>query len=196
MKAPAGLASAAAVAMLAGRGTAATPGASGTGSTSAAAAATHSSAQPSCHQQYRAWKYGPARPFGKQIVPALNNVQAAAGIEDIPRLDKALKNAGNIARRLAAYPMPGCADPKGYWAQMLGYLQAAGDNASTSSGFAGLLLAMAPLQKIKAVESKLAAELKTNTGTTVTAPAATQSPANDPTFAYPRRQAMRHHLSR
>jgi len=60
--------------------------------------------------------------------------------------------------------MPGCVDPAGYWRKMLGYLKAAGDDASTSSGLGGLLAAMAPLQKVKAVENKLTAELKTNAG--------------------------------
>jgi hypothetical protein len=60
--------------------------------------------------------------------------------------------------------MPHCADPASYWAQLPGYLKAAGDNSSTSSGLAGLLAAMAPLQKIPAIEGKLGAELKKNAG--------------------------------
>ncbi len=160
MRALAGLAVAGTVALLAGCGTTATPAAGGTRS----AAATHTSAPPSCHQQYKAWQNGPARTLGKQIVPALKKVQAEASTEDIPLLNKALKDSGNIARQLKAYPMPACADPAGYWTQMLGYLQAAGDNASTSSGLAGLLTAMAPLQKVQGVENKLGAELKKNAG--------------------------------
>src|SRR5271165_1840496 len=183
MKALALLATAAAIAMLAGCGTTTTPAATRTGGTSAAAAATHSSAPPSCHQQYGKWKNGPARPLATQIERALKKVGAAAAIEDIPALNKALKDAGNIARRLAAYPMPRCADPKAYWTQMLGYLKAAGDNASTSSGLGGLLAAMAPLEKVKAVESKLGAELKKDAAAVT--PARTATPAAEPTFAFP-----------
>jgi rhamnogalacturonyl hydrolase YesR len=53
-----------------------------------------------------------------------------------------------------------CADPHGYWHQILAGLQAAADNASTSSGLGALLLAMGPLQKVKAAEKKLSAEMK------------------------------------
>jgi len=78
----------------------------------------------------------------------------------VPELNSALHAAGNDARSLKAYPMPACADPSGDWAKMLGYIQAPGDNASTSSGLSGLVLAMAPLEKVKGVENKLTAGLK------------------------------------
>jgi hypothetical protein len=155
---------AAAIALVTGCGATAPPpasqaGASASTTPSASAAA---STPPSCHQQYKTWQDGPARPLGKQIVPALKKVDTAATSEDIPELNSALKAAGDIARRLTAYPMPACADPKGYWTKMLRYLQAAGDNASTSSGLAGLITAMAPLEKVPAVENKLEAEIKKN----------------------------------
>lgn len=114
----------------------------------------------SCKQQYDSWKTGPAKKVADQMQSDLNKVTAAASAEDVPELNSALHAAGNDARSLKAFPMPSCADPAGDWAKMLGYIQAAGDNAGTSSGLSGLILAMAPLQKIKPLETKLTAELK------------------------------------
>lgn len=158
---------AAVVAILAGCGTAApsagsTPPAPSGSGTSAAAA---TSAPPSCHEQYLAWKTGPAKAVAdKQLQPALRKVEAAGSDEDLPLLQSSLEAAGRVAVKLEAYPVPPCADPKGYYAQMLGLLRAAGDNASTSSGLSALILAEAPLQKVPAVENKLTAELKKNAG--------------------------------
>lgn len=114
----------------------------------------------SCKAQYDAWKTGPAKALAARMMSDLNKVSAAGTTEDVPALNAALHAAGNDARALKAYPMPSCADPAGYWSQMLGYIQAGGDNASTSSGLSGLLLAMAPLEKVKPLGDKLTAELK------------------------------------
>jgi len=76
-----GLAAAAAIAGLAGCGTNAPPAATGQ---STAAPAITTSTPPSCHEQYQAWKYGPARPLGKRVTHALQAVEAAGASEDIP----------------------------------------------------------------------------------------------------------------
>lgn len=60
-------------------------------------------------------------------------------------------------------PAPACADPHGYWRQILARIKAAGDNAGTASGLTGLILAEAPLKAIPALEKKLDAELKRTT---------------------------------
>jgi hypothetical protein len=135
------------------------------GSTPAAAptvAATKSvTAAQACKQSYDAWKTGPAKTIetGK-LEPALKRVQAAGASEDLSELRSALEATGRAARDLKAYPMPVCADPRGYWPQMLALLQASGDNARSSSGLSALLLAEAPLQKVPGIEGKLTAELK------------------------------------
>jgi hypothetical protein len=138
-------------------------GGSTSGGTPAAGTTTHQTAHQaavSCKQQYDTWKTGPAKTVANRIQADLSKVTSAANAEDVPELNSALHAAGNDARSLKAYPMPVCADPSGDWAKMLGYIQAAGDNASTSSGLSGLVLAMAPLEKVKGVENKLTAELK------------------------------------
>jgi hypothetical protein len=144
---------AAALALAACGGTPSTP------ATSAGTPVAHTAAQ-TCKQQYDTWKTGPAKAGASKIDAALKKVGSAASAENVPELNSALKAAGGDAQALEAYPMPSCADPKGYWAQMLGYIQAAGANAGTSSGLPGLMLAMAPLQKVTGVEAKLTAELR------------------------------------
>jgi hypothetical protein len=67
---------------------------------------------------------------------------------------------GSAAVTLQAVPMPSCADPAGYWPQILAILKAAGDNARSSTGLAAILLAEAPLKKFNGLSDKLAAELK------------------------------------
>jgi hypothetical protein len=118
-------------------------------------------AAPSCHQQYETWKHDPAaKAAGKKLVASLNAVQSAASAEDIPALQAALSKAGPPATKLTGFPMPKCADPKGYWAQILTHVRAAADNAKSSSGLASLMLAEVPLKGVPAIERKLARELK------------------------------------
>jgi hypothetical protein len=145
-------ASAAAVALLASCGSGA--GSVGPGSTPGTAAS-----PASCHAQYKAWEHGPAKAAAKGLVAQLRGVVAAASAQDIVRLDAALRHIGKGAVATAAYPMPRCADPHGYWGQILTRLRSAADNASTSSGLGGLILAMAPLKEVPALEQKLSAEL-------------------------------------
>ena len=125
-----------------------------------AAAATHAAAAPSCKQQYHAWRYSPA---GKKLKADLGVVASAGDTDDIPVLLAALKTAGADAAAMENHPAPVCADPHGYWKQILVRLRAAGDNAGTANGLTGLLLAEAPLKAIPSLEKKLAAELKRTT---------------------------------
>lgn len=118
-----------------------------------------------CPQQYAAWKNGPAAEPAKSLLNSDGNaLQAAASDDDIPKMDSALKQFGQDAQKLQAYPMPACADPAGYWAQVLGKISAAGDNAGSTPGLGGLMTAMAPLQQLKPVEAKLDAELARTAG--------------------------------
>jgi hypothetical protein len=128
-----------------------------------AAAVRTAAAPPSCRQQYGIWKQGPARALVGNLDAADGRARSAAAAEDIPVLSAALKAAGAAAAALAAYPMPACADPRGYWGAMLARIRAAGDNAGSSSGLSGLLLAEAPLQAVPGLEAKLTAELKRTT---------------------------------
>ena len=127
-----------------------------------ATAAAHAAAapRPSCTQQYTAWQHGPARATGKKLGNALTAVQDASGNSDLPALTSALETAGADAAAARPYPMPACADPAGYWGQMLAHIRAAGDNAGTASGLSALILAEVPLKAVPGLEAKLGAELK------------------------------------
>lgn len=127
---------------------------------------TGSPAKPlSCKQQYANWKSGPARALAEQTLPADDAaLQSASGSDDIPGTDAALKKLGTDAAALQAYPMPSCADPAGYWPQFLADVKAAGDNAGSTPGLAGMMTAMAPMEKAKAVDVKLKAELARTAG--------------------------------
>jgi hypothetical protein len=107
-------AAAAAVALLAGCGTSST---TGTGN-SQATSATSAPAAP-CHAQFEAWKRGSPRTAAEAMVVQLRGVQATGSAADIPRLLAAIKRAGHAAAATAAYPVPRCADPHGYYAAIL-----------------------------------------------------------------------------
>ena len=125
----------------------------GTGSASVAKPLT-------CKQRYDVWKTGPTRAQGKQLDADLSKVSAAGNAEDITAMTSALKTAGADATTLEQYPMPACADPGGYWVQMLARIKAAGGNAGSASGLGAILLAEAPLKQVPGLEQKLSAELK------------------------------------
>lgn len=117
-----------------------------------------------CAQQYASWKTGSAYGDGKQLATDANAVSTAGKNDDITAVDSSLKTLGAEAATLEAYPMPACADPKGYWAQSLADMKAAGDNAGSASGLSGVILAEAPLKKVTPLEAKLSAELAKTAG--------------------------------
>lgn len=117
-----------------------------------------------CKQQYAAWKTGPAHAQAMTLKADGKALDAAGSSEDIKMILSSLKTIGADATALQAYPMPACADPKGYWPQVLADMKAAGDNADGASGLGGLLLAEAPLKKVQPLETKLNAELAKTAG--------------------------------
>lgn len=124
---------------------------------------TAAAAKPlTCKQQYTAWKTGPVRPKAQQLVSDARALSKSN--DDIPVMTSDLKALGADAAAMEAYPMPRCADPKGYWPQYLADIKAAGDNAGSTSGLGGLLLAEAPMKNVKQLQSKLSAELVKTAG--------------------------------
>lgn len=109
-----------------------------------------------CPLKYNAWKHGPA----KRLLAALDTVESASSSGDTPALTAALKKAGPAVASAARYPIPACADPKGYWTALLMHVNAAASARSTS-GSASITPA---LRAVPAIEHKLRAELKTTTG--------------------------------
>jgi hypothetical protein len=113
----------------------------------------------SCLQQYRSWNVGPAHAAGENLVAALNGVEAANAALDNSTTNTALKRAGTAASTLARYPIPKCADPKGYWRSVLVQIQTAAHSSSTS-GQGALVSAAVVLHNMPALDLKLADELK------------------------------------
>jgi hypothetical protein len=124
----------------------------------AAAGGIQHGAPQACPQQYAAWKNGAgaATAIGAQM----SALRAAGKAEDSRAIDGALEKIGADARADAARPMPACADPAGFWPQVLSALRAAGDDALVAPGFAGLVTAEAPLKPVSGIEAKLWAELE------------------------------------
>lgn len=131
---------------------------------SAASNTTASDRPASCSQQFETWKHGPARAVAKRLVANLRGVESAGNAEDIPRLTSALSTSGKTARELQTYPMPHCADPKGYYHLMLVRVVAGADNARSADGLGGLVLAMGPLRSVAKIEQELSVELQRTVG--------------------------------
>lgn len=132
-----------------------------TPTTAPAAAA---SSPPSCRQQYLTWKYGPAKALADKMEATLNALQSASSAENIPQTTADFEAAAKDASALIAMPPPHCADPAGYYGQMLSRVVAAGDNAKSATGLASLMLAEVPLKGFTSIESKLSAEMARTVG--------------------------------
>jgi hypothetical protein len=119
---------------------------------------------PTCHQQYEAWKHGVVGGEFAVFRSAYRAVIWAAHNKDAPKLAAALKQAGEAARWLSATPPPRCADPKGYYGQMLAKATAAADSAKASTRLSALILAAGRLKTVAGIEKKLKAELDKTVG--------------------------------
>ncbi len=84
--------------------------------------------------------------------------------QDVPKLSAALNQAGAAASRLSATPPPRCADPKGYYGQMLGKVTAAADDAQAASRLSALITAAGRLKTVPGIEKRLKAELDKTVG--------------------------------
>lgn len=113
-------------------------------------AVTHSTVVVNCGQRYDTWKHGQ----GKGLVAEVTAVSSADTAGDMQVLTAALKKAGPAVARAARYPMPACADPKGYWGALLMHLNA----AAASTGSASDL--RAAMKGVPKVTHQITAELK------------------------------------
>jgi len=119
-----------------------------------------SAAAPGCLVQYRLWASGPAHAAGDNLTAALNGLAAASAGSDIPTIGAALKRAGTAARAVERYPIPGCADPQGYWHAVLRQIETAADSAGASNGQETLTIAQGVMKQMPVLERKLATELQ------------------------------------
>jgi hypothetical protein len=122
-----------------------------------AAPASHKSASVrvpvSCAQQYGAWTHR----HGKGLVTTVTAVSSAATAGDPQVLRAALHKAGPAVSRAARHPMPGCADPRGYWNVLLQHVNAAAAKGSSASNI------RAAMQGVPQIQHQLTTELKQTT---------------------------------
>ncbi len=107
----------------------------------------------SCGEQYSAWAHG----HGKGLVATVAAVSSAATAGDSHALKAALKKARRAVALAARHPMPGCADPRGYWYVLLMHVNAAAAKGNPVSS------RRAALHGLPHIEHQLTAELKQTT---------------------------------
>jgi hypothetical protein len=118
----------------------------------------------SCKQQYKAWQSGPAQNATKQFTAAQQSLSSAGSTENLQAIKTAVETEGTAAAKLAAFPVPACADPHGDLAALLDQVRAAATNVETANGLAALVQAMKPLNNVPTLESDFTTEVKQTTG--------------------------------
>lgn len=114
----------------------------------------------SCRQQYEEWKHGPAKSVAKAVTVAFRGVVSAVQAGDASATVAALRKAGAAAERMTANPLPRCADPHGYYAEILAHIEGASENAKSAGGLSMLTLAAASVKAVLVIEQRLSAELE------------------------------------
>jgi hypothetical protein len=107
----------------------------------------------SCSQQYHAWTHRQ----GKGLVATVDAVSSAATAGNPHVLKAALKRARPAVASAARHPMPGCADPRGYWYALLMHVNAAAAKGSSAPSV------RAAIQGVPQIQHQLTAELKQTT---------------------------------
>ena len=117
-----------------------------------------------CRRLYQAWQRGPARTELSQFLPALGALEEVDSGQDFPAITAAAEKAAQPAGQLIRYPVPACADPADYFAQILDTVRTAAAGASTAASQSVLMQALAPLKSVPTLESEFIAEVKIATG--------------------------------
>jgi hypothetical protein len=110
---------------------------------------THSATVVDCVQQYHTWRDG----GGRDLVTALNAVDSADATRNMQALWATLKKAKPAIKRAARYPIPSCADPKGYLGVLLMHV-----NAAVGANSASAL--RAEMKGVPEIDRELTAELE------------------------------------
>jgi hypothetical protein len=107
----------------------------------------------SCAKQYQTWEQGQ----GTGLVATLHAVSAASTNRNPKALTVALDKARPAVARAARYPVPACADPRGYWSVLLMHVNA----ATASKG--SVASARAALKDVPKIDEELTAEIQATT---------------------------------
>lgn len=113
----------------------------------------------SCREQYEAWKAGPGPAADRRLKAAVRVVRGADAAGNASALLAAMRKLmpAAIAAGLAG-PIPHCTDPGGLYARYVVVVYEVGEKARKGHGLAALREAAAPLRRLPALESALAAE--------------------------------------
>jgi hypothetical protein len=103
----------------------------------------------SCGKQYSTWRNGQ----GKRLIAALDAVSSAETAGNTRMLTVTLKRTRLAIFRAARYPVPACADPRGYWDVLLMHVTA----AATAKGSASSV--RAAMKDVAKIEHQLTTEL-------------------------------------
>jgi hypothetical protein len=117
-----------------------------------------------CKQLYQAWEDGPAHAEISQFLPALAALQQTDSGNNLPAMSAAAIKAAQPAGQLTRYAVPVCADPAGYFAEILATIRTAAAEAGTAKSQSAEMRALAPLKEVPALENAFTAEVKTATG--------------------------------
>jgi hypothetical protein len=134
----------------------ASPSASPSASTAAGAAA-------ACAQQYHAWQNGPARSAIIKFEAAQEVLDKESSSGHPALIAAALNIFGQQAAALAGFPVPSCADPRGYFAALLSQIVTVSGEVGPDATLTDLQQAISQLGSVFALESDFTAEVKQTT---------------------------------
>jgi hypothetical protein len=117
------------------------------------------SAVRQCRRLYETWQHGTA---ASTFQADLNYILSKQGAVNVSRMTSVLERAGSVAPTVPLPPQ--CADPAGYYLQLLAGIKTASHNARTASGLGHLLMAEAPLRGLTVIKGYLSAELAITVG--------------------------------
>jgi hypothetical protein len=103
----------------------------------------------SCAQQYQKWEHG----RGTGLVATFHAISVASTAGSPKILTATLKKARPDVVRASRYPVPACADPRGYWDVLLMHVNAAVGSRHSAS-------ARAALKGVPAIEKELTTEIQ------------------------------------
>jgi hypothetical protein len=134
-----------------------TPGSSPPASTVAGAAT-------ACAQQYRAWQDGPAHSAIIKFEAAQEVLDKESSSGHPALIAAALNILGQQAAALAGFPVPSCADPRGYFAALLSQIVTVSGEVGPDATLTDLQQAITQLGSVFSLESDFTAEVKQTTG--------------------------------
>ena len=134
-----------------------TPGSSPPTSTAAGTAA-------ACAQQYHAWQNGPAHSTIIKFEAAQIVLDKDSSSGQPTLIAAALNILGQQAAALASFPVPSCADPRGYFAALLGQIVTVTGEVGPDATLTDLQQAINQLSSVFSLESDFTAEVKQTTG--------------------------------